>query len=128
MKLAILDDYQGVAHDFADWDSLDCEVTVFREPLADPVAALADFEIICAMRERTPFPAEVLAGLPKLKLLVTTGMKNASIDVAAARAQGVTVCGTGSPGHATAELTMALILAAARGLPQETASLRSGGW
>lgn len=131
MNLAILDDYQGVALDLADWGDLDIPVTVFREPFPDAdavVAKLREFEIICAMRERTPFPAELFPRLPKLKLLVTTGMKNASIDVAAANARGVTVCGTESPGHATGELTMALMLSLARGLPQETASLRSGGW
>ena len=101
----------------------------FPDTDAVVVAKLREFEIVCAMRERTPFPAELFPRLPKLKLLVTTGMKNAAIDVAAAKARGITVCGTESPGHATAELTMALILSLARGLAAEK-QLRcvAGGW
>lgn len=97
-RLAILDDYQAVAYDYAPWAELaddGVEVTVFTEPLADAVDALLDFDIVMAMRERTAFDAEILRQLPKLKLLVTTGMANAAIDLRAAEEQGITVCGTG---------------------------------
>lgn len=131
-RVAILDDYQKVAERSADWTVLpDVEVTFFHDHLADPdalVARLEPFEIIGIMRERTPFPGTLLERLPHLRLLVTTGRRNASVDVAAARRLGVTVCGTGSSGHATAELAMALVLALARQLPSETASVREGGW
>ena len=95
----------------------------------DAVAdALAGFEIVCIMRERTPFPASLFERLPKLKLLVTTGRRNAAIDLEAAGRGGVTVCGTGSPGHAAGELAFALILALARGLLSEANSVQAGGW
>jgi phosphoglycerate dehydrogenase-like enzyme len=133
MKLAILDDYQRVALEMADWSPLRERVgiTVFDRHLGaeDAVArALADFEILCIMRERTPFPASLFERLPKLKLLVTTGRRNAAIDLAAAQRSGVTVCGTGSPGHAAGELTFTLILALARNLLAEANSVRAGGW
>ncbi|MFF7245107.1 D-2-hydroxyacid dehydrogenase family protein [Embleya sp. NPDC008237] len=131
MKIAILDDYQDVARGLADWDSLGADVRVFTEPFADAVEvvdALAGFEAIVAMRERTRFPAEVLAGLADLRLLVTTGPVNAAIDVAAARELGIVVCGTGYVAYPTAELTWTLILAAARNLPAEVHSMRTGGW
>ena len=100
MKLAILDDYQNAALAAADWTTLggDIEIIVFDTHLGtdeDAIAlALADFEVLVAMRERTPFPASLLAKLPRLKLLVTTGMRNLAIDMDAAHAQGVTVAGT----------------------------------
>ena len=133
MKIALLDDYQGVALSCADWQSIlpGADITVFRNTLTDPdalVARLQDFEIIGIMRERTPFPRALLERLPKLKLLVTTGHRNASIDVAAARERGITVCGTPSSAHAAAELTWALIMAAARRIDLETQSFREGGW
>ncbi len=133
MKLAILDDYQRVALTMADWTPVRdrVEITVFDRHLGaeDAVAeALQDFEIVCIMRERTPFPASLFERLPKLKLLVTTGRRNAAIDLAAAGRQGVTVCGTGSPGHAAGELAFALILALARNLLAEANSVRAGGW
>jgi phosphoglycerate dehydrogenase-like enzyme len=131
MKIAILDDYQNVATSFADWDSLDAEIVVFTKPFTDPddvVRNLVGFDVLVAMRERTAFPAEVLQQLPNLRLLVSTGPRNAAIDVAAARQLGITVCGTGYASHPTAEHTWALILGAARNLPAETNSMRSGGW
>jgi phosphoglycerate dehydrogenase-like enzyme len=133
MKLAILDDYQRVALTMADWSPLRdrVEIAVFDRHLAadDAVAeALADFEIVCIMRERTPFPASLFERLPKLKLLVTTGRRNAAIDLAAAGRRGVTVCGTGSPGHAAGELTFTLILALARNLLAEANSMQARGW
>ncbi|AWS44211.1 D-2-hydroxyacid dehydrogenase family protein [Streptosporangium sp. 'caverna'] len=131
MKVAILDDYQNVALSFADWDSLDAEIEVFTEPFADAdevVKRLAGFDVLVAMRERTRFPAELLARLTALKLLVSTGARNAAIDVDAARKLGIVVSTTGSIGYPTAELTWALILAAARNLPAEVRSMRDGGW
>ncbi|MEE2570794.1 D-2-hydroxyacid dehydrogenase family protein [Pseudarthrobacter sp. J64] len=133
-RLAILDDYQDVAHGFADWAALEGDgvsVTAFREPFASQdalVAALADVSIVIAMRERTAFPREVLERLLALKLLVTTGMANASIDVGAASDLGVTVCGTAGSPAAAPEMTWALLLAAARNLPAEERSLRAGAW
>ncbi|MDP9842572.1 D-2-hydroxyacid dehydrogenase family protein [Streptosporangium lutulentum] len=131
MKIAILDDYQNVALSFADWDSLDAEIEVFTEPFADAdevVERLAGFDVLVAMRERTRFPAELLARLTALKLLVSTGARNAAIDVNAARKLGIVVSTTGYIGYPTAELTWALILAAARNLPAEVGSMRDGGW
>ena len=132
-RVAVLDDYQQVALASADWSPLAgrAEVTVFTSHLADPAALavrLAPFEVVVAMRERTPFPAAVLAQLPALKLLVTTGMANAAIDLAGARDRGVLVCGTGVSGTSTAELTWALLLAVVRRIPAEDARIRAGGW
>jgi phosphoglycerate dehydrogenase-like enzyme len=133
MRVAVLDDYQRVARAFADWDRLPAgaEPTFFHAPFADRaalVAALAPFEVIVVMRERTAFPAGVIAELPALRLLVTTGMRNAAIDLAACRARGVTVCGTASVGTPTAELTWALILALSKRIPAEDRALRAGAW
>jgi phosphoglycerate dehydrogenase-like enzyme len=133
MKIALLDDYQGVALKCADWPGIlpGAEITVFNDTLADPdalVARLEDFEILGIMRERTPFPRTLLARLPKLKLLVTTGHRNASVDVAAARELGITVCGTPSSAQAAAELTWGLLMAAARRLDREMAAFKDGGW
>lgn len=133
-QLAILDDYQRVAHSFADWSSVEqrgVDVTAFNHHLAteaEVVKALQDADIIVAMRERTPFPGRVLEQLPRLKLLVTTGAANASIDVDAASRLGITVCGTGGSPTAAPELTWALLLAFARDLTHEEASLRGGRW
>ncbi|WP_328649731.1 D-2-hydroxyacid dehydrogenase family protein [Amycolatopsis sp. NBC_00348] len=128
MRIAILDDYQNVALTFGDWDSLGADITVFTEPLDDVVEQLQGFEAVVAMRERTRFTAEVLDRLPDLKLLVSTGKRNAAIDVPAARRNGVVVTATGYIGEPTAEHTWALILAASRNLPQEFRSMREGGW
>src|SRR5690606_30921350 len=117
--------------ELADWDSLNAEVRVFTEHIADPdelVRRLAGFDVVVAMRERTPFPESVLSRLPDLRLLVTTGQRNASIDVEAARRHGILVCGTGYLPHPTVELTWALILAACRNLPTEFQAMRDGGW
>ncbi|WP_028061808.1 D-2-hydroxyacid dehydrogenase family protein [Candidatus Solirubrobacter pratensis] len=129
MRVAILDDYQGVALQFADWSGL--ELTAFTDHVASDDALaerLAAYEAVVAMRERTPFTAARLARLPQLRLLVTTGMANASIDLDAARRHGVTVCGTGGLASPTAELTWGLILALARRIPAEDAAVRAGGW
>ena len=111
LRCAILDDYQNVALTMADWSPLrgKADITVFNEHLgetADVIKALADFDIICAMRERTPFRREMLTALPKLKLLLTSGMRNASFDLEAAKERGVTVCGTGGFGNPTAALAL----------------------
>ncbi|WP_329458152.1 D-2-hydroxyacid dehydrogenase family protein [Streptomyces sp. NBC_01497] len=131
MRIAILDDYQHVALSFADWGSLDAEVRVFHEPFADEdtlVRELAGFDVAVAMRERTPFPAELLRRLTDLRLLVTTGKGNRAIDVAAAGELGITVSCTGYISAPTAELTWALILSAVRNIPAENRSVREGGW
>ena len=133
MRLAILDDYQHAALAMADWDSLrpDLLLQAFHDTPAneDAIAArLRDFEIVVAMRERTPFPRSLLERLPKLKLLVTTGMRNSSIDTKTAAERGIVVCGTRSLPYPAAELTWGLILAAARGIAREDANMRQGGW
>ena len=130
MKIAILDDYQGVALDAAEWGELAAEITVFRDAIAGDalLERLGSFEIVCLMRERTPFPGALINALPALKLIVTSGRRNASIDVAAARARGIPVLGTGSRGPSTAQLAMSLILAVNRGLVAEALSMREGGW
>ncbi|GAA2827522.1 D-2-hydroxyacid dehydrogenase family protein [Nonomuraea rubra] len=128
LRCAVLDDYQDVALGLADWSRV--RVESFREHFSrqdDLVAAIHDCEIVVAMRERTPFPAEMFDRLPNLRLLVTTGMRNASIDMAAAREHGVTVCGTGSIATPPVELTWALILGLARHLVPESAAMRAGG-
>ncbi|MEV3858959.1 D-2-hydroxyacid dehydrogenase family protein [Streptomyces sp. NPDC050095] len=131
-RCAVLDDYQGVARERADWPRLAGRVDVrFLDrhlPAHDDlVAEIGDCEIVVVMRERTPFPAELFARLPKLRLLITSGMRNASIDLAAAAAHGVTVCGTPSNSEPPAELTWALLLGLARGVVTENGNLRSGG-
>jgi phosphoglycerate dehydrogenase-like enzyme len=131
LPLALLDDYQDVARDLADWDRAHVDVSRFTDHLDDEdslVARLEPFEAIVAMRERTPFPASLLERLPRLRLLVTTGMNNASIDVEAAARLGVTVCGTRGMISPTAELTWGLIHALVRCIPAEDANLRRGGW
>ncbi|MGH3761865.1 D-2-hydroxyacid dehydrogenase family protein [Actinophytocola sp.] len=133
MNVAVLDDYQRVALSYPYWSTLPPAVKVvpFHEHIAsfDELAErLEPFEVVVAMRERTPLPGELLARLPRLRLIVTTGMANASIDLAAARERGVTVCGTGASGSSTVELTWALILAVVRGIPSADATLRSGEW
>ncbi len=132
-KIAILDDYQQVALTLADWQQLpsSCEITVFSDhlPYGDAlVARLEPFEVLCIMRERTPFPRALLNRLPHLKLLITSGARNAAIDLVAARELDIMVCGTQSPAYATPELAMGLILSLARGLPREIDSFRDGGW
>ncbi len=132
-RVAVLNDYQGVALDSADWSSLDgrVEVEVFTEHIADPdelIAALDPFEIVVAMRERTPFPRSVLERLGNLELLVTTGARNAAIDVQACADLGIVCSGTGGQVQSTAELTWALLLGCARHLPTEVDNVRQGAW
>ncbi|MFK0227891.1 D-2-hydroxyacid dehydrogenase family protein [Streptomyces sp. NPDC090303] len=132
LRCAVLDDYQGVALSSADWSPLAdrVDVRVLREHLTDRealVAAVEDCEVLVVMRERTPVDAELLARLPRLRLLITSGMRNASVDVAAARARGVTVCGTASSPAPPTELTWALLLGLARHVPAEARAVREGG-
>ena len=132
-NLAILDDYIGASLNSADWDELkdDFNITVFNSHFSDPatlIERLKDFEVICAMRERTAFPAEVFEGLPNLELFVTSGMRNASVDIAAAEKQGVIVCGTDGSFQATPEHTWSLLLACARNIHQDSNALSDGKW
>mgnify|MGYP001125254231 CR=1 FL=1 len=133
VAIAILDDYQNVAHSFADWSRVEAahQVKVFDYAFASEEAArreLQGFDVVCCMRERTPFPRSLIEGLPNLKLIVTAGMRNAAIDMEAAAQRGIKVCGTDSGGHATAELTMGLIVALARNFHIEFANMREGRW
>jgi len=133
MKVAILDDYLNVAIDLGDWSILDgrAELFTFNAPFGSEDEAadkLADYEVIVGMRERTPFPASLIKRLPVLKLLITTGMRNQSFDMEAAKAQGVTVCGTAGLGQPTAELTWAMILGLACHIPEHDNAMKSGGW
>ena len=131
--IAVLDDYQGVALTLADWSTIRdrASVTVFTDHLADPEAVverLLPFDAVCVMRERTPLPRRVIERLPRLKLIASTGARNASIDAAAAAERGIAVVHTGYSSTPTVELTWALILAGARHVVSENASLRAGGW
>jgi phosphoglycerate dehydrogenase-like enzyme len=130
--IAILDDYQNVALKMADWSRLQQgnRVVVFNQRLPDVDAcarALADFDVIGIMRERTPFQRALFERLPKLRLLITTGKRNASIDLAAAKDHNVTVCGTGGGGLSTADIAIALMLGLARHLREEFQTMRAGG-
>ena len=132
MRVAILDDYQQVSLASTDWSAVRslADIDVFAEHLARTealVSALEPYDVIVAMRERTPFDAARLGQLPRLRLLVTTGMSNSSIDLSAAAAQGVTVCGTGGIGSSTSELTWGLILALLRHIPEEDRRLKMAG-
>lgn len=132
LRCAVLDDYQGVALSMADWSAVagDVDVRVVREYIGDRerlAETVGDCEILVVMRERTPFPEELFARLPRLRLLITSGMRNASIDLEAAARHGVTVCGTASNTEPPVELTWALLLGLARGLVPENTALRAGG-
>src|SRR5260370_9388542 len=129
MGVAILDDYQQVSLARADWSDVRslAEIDVFAQHIARTealVSALEPYDVIVAMRERTFFDAARLSQLPNLRLLVTTGMSNSSIDLGACAARGVTVCGTGGVGSSTAELTWGLILALLRHIPEEDRRLK----
>jgi phosphoglycerate dehydrogenase-like enzyme len=133
MKIAILDDYQNVALRLADWSDVrrHAEITVFNDHIADPsavVARLRPFDVICVMRERTPLTREILQQLLNLKLIASTGPRNASIDTQTAADLGIAVTATGYDSTPTIEFTWALILASMRGIDREAASLRTGGW
>ena len=132
-NIAILDDYQRVALSMADWSAVrrEASVQVFSDTLADPdalVARLEPFDVLCVMRERTPLPRAIIERLPRLKLVVSTGPKNTSIDGDAAKERGITVKDTRGSLTAPIELTWALIQASARSITAEAANLRAGGW
>jgi phosphoglycerate dehydrogenase-like enzyme len=133
IRIAILDDYQNVALKMADWSTLAtrADIAVFADHIADPealVVRLAPFDIVCVMRERTPLPREVLQRLPRLKLIASTGPRNASIDNPAAKELGIAVTATGYRSTPTIELTWALILASVRFIVRENEKVRDGLW
>ena len=133
MDVAILDDYQAVAQQMADWSQLPPGINVqfFHDHIADEdalVDRLKNFQVVMGMRERTPFPRSVLDRLPELRLLVTAGMGNAVFDIPAATELGIVVTGTGGVGEGPTELTWGLILALARRIPQEDRLTREGNW
>jgi phosphoglycerate dehydrogenase-like enzyme len=133
MKIAILDDYQNVAAQCADWSQLaaSAELTFFNDHLSDVdalVSRLEPFDIVCVMRERTPLTADAIGRLPALKLIASTGPRNASIDVNAARARGIEIVNTGYNSYPTIELTWSLILASARHIVTEAQGMRAGMW
>jgi phosphoglycerate dehydrogenase-like enzyme len=133
LKIAVLDDYQNIALELADWSTLAgrAEITVFNDHIADPAAIidrLLPFDVVSVMRERTPLPRDIIERLPRLKLIASTGPGNASIDMAAAAEHGVSVTATGYSSTPTIELTWALILAGARHVVPESNAVRAGGW
>ena len=132
-KIAVLDDYQGVALQSADWSAVQAraEVTVFRDNLVDPdavVQRLLPFDAVCVMRERTPLPRSVIERLPNLKFIASTGARNAALDLAALKERGIPASATGYSSHGAMEMTWALIHAATRHIPAENRSFRAGGW
>jgi phosphoglycerate dehydrogenase-like enzyme len=133
IRIAILDDYQNASLEMADWSPLAgrAETTVFNDHLSNAdevVERLLPFDVICIMRERTPLPRSVIERLPRLKLIASTGPRNASIDVLAAAERGIVVAHTGYDPRSTIEMTWALILASVRQIALENAHLRAGGW
>ena len=133
MKVAVLDDYQNVALRLADWSAVrrHAEITVFNDHLDDPAAVvdrLRPFDALCVMRERTPLTRQIIELLPRLKLIASTGPRNASIDMHAATEHGILVTATGYDSTPTIEFTWSVILASMRRIDREAASLRAGGW
>lgn len=132
MKIAVLDDYANVSQEVADWSVLeDDEITIFTDTIVDHamlVERLKPFEVICMMRERTPFPGSLISALPNLKLLVTSGPRNLSIDLEAATACNITVCGTESRKTTTSELSVLLMLSLSRNLIPEVHAMKTKGW
>lgn len=133
MKIAVIDDYQDVARDMADWSGLEAahEVTFFNqvyEGLDGFAERLAPFDIVCLTRERSPFKADIIERLPNLKLVVTAGMRNAAIDMETCKARGIPVVGTSGSAEATPELTWGLIISLARNIHIENARMREGSW
>lgn len=132
MRIGILDDYLDTVLTSADWSALpdDCEVEVFNKNIPPEQAAqtLGKFDVLVATRERMPFPAAVVDRLPNLKLLVTTGMNNRAIDLAACKKRGIVVCGTPSMNGSTLELTWALVLGLTKHIPLNDKTMKSGAW
>ena len=132
-RVAILDDYQNVSLEMADWSPLAgrAVITVFNDHLSkldEIVERLLPFDVVCVMRERTPLPRKVIERLPRLKLIASTGFRNAAIDIDAAAERGIVVTHTGYDGRSTIEMTWALILASVRQVASENAYVRAGGW
>ncbi|WP_214226736.1 NAD(P)-dependent oxidoreductase [Pedobacter sp. B4-66] len=132
-QIAILDDYQNVAFSFGDWSAIhkNADVTVFNHHMAsqeEVVRSLQPFQVVCVMRERTPLSREILSSLPNLKLIVSTGRRNASIDTIAAEELGIAISITGYHSSGAPELTWALLLAVTRHIVAESTSLRKGNW
>ena len=132
MKIAVLDDWQENAHEFADWSRVTRkhQLDIYHDTISGSalIERLREYEIICAMRERTLLSAEVLAQLPNLKAIITSGMRNAAIDLDACKERGIIVSGTASPGHATAELAMTLIGVLARQIVPSANAMTNGAW
>lgn len=133
VQVAVLDDYQDVALQLADWSTVAdrADITVFNDHVSDPdelIARLTPFDVVFVMRERTPLPRSIIERLPNLKMIASTGPFNASIDMVAAEERGIHVGTTGGTVASTVELTWALILAGARNLVTEAVSVRNGGW
>ena len=133
VQIAVIDDWQDVARNVVDWSVLEGigPVSFIHQYPADDAtmaARLSEFDVICVMRERTRFDEDLLKRLPNLKLLVTGGMRNAALDLQAAAALGIKICGTDSYKHAAPELTWALIMAATRNLLNEANAVRAGAW
>ena len=132
MKIAVLDDWQENAHEFADWSRVtrDHQLNIYHDTISGSalIKRLREYDVICAMRERTLLSAEVLDQLPNLKAIITSGMRNAAIDLDACKERGIVVSGTASPGHATAELAMTLIGVLARQIVPSANAMANGGW
>ena len=133
LRVALIDDYQQVALEYAKWSALEpeCAVEAFHDHLTDEdalVDRLGGFDVVMALRERTPFPRSLLARLPNLKLIASAGMRNAAIDLDAATELGIVVCGTEGSSRATMELTWSLILGLLRHIPLEHQATRAGSW
>ena len=133
IKVAILDDYQNVTHQFGNWKDLEkkTELSVINKYIGaddDLIDQLIDFEVLCLMRERTPLPEKLISKLPNLKLVITSGMWNASIDLEALKKRNIVCCGTDTKIHSTAELAWALIMVGWRGLQTEFDNMKSGNW
>jgi len=131
-RIAILDDYANVSRSMGDWDRLsDCEVTVFNDTVTDHdelVQRLSPFDVICLMRERTPFPSSLINSLPSLQLIITSGPRNLSIDLEAASRRGIVVCGTESRKTTTSELATLMMLSLSRNLFAEVDAMQTSGW
>ena len=133
LKVAVLDDYQNVAHHFADWERLseNIDLKVFNEYIGDDIylsETLIDFDVLCLMRERTPLPGTLINKLPNLKLVITSGMWNASVDSETLKKKNIIYCGTETKIHSTAELAWALIMNSWRGLQTEIQNMKDGNW
>jgi phosphoglycerate dehydrogenase-like enzyme len=133
IKAAVLDDYQNITHKFANWSSLknQIELSIINKYIGadtDLIDKLIDFEVLCLMRERTPLPEKLISKLPNLKLVITSGMWNASIDLEALKKRNIVCCGTDTKVHSTAELTWALIMVGWRGLQTEFDNMKNGNW